>query len=212
MLFRCPCPSQVQASSCSCHWQVAVLQKRFYAWLVLEARQSFQPVHGQKSWGTEIEVNSTLTTRRNCKDYTPLSWAMRAVFPGKKKKKKMQKIWAESQMRQATERFSPTHPPSPLSLPLPPSPRSVSVYAISGSKWRSFWRLSKWDLSTTHGIVFWLQLLGATTEGIQTGKIKGKNVYVFYQSFVIKLVVKYWQWTRQIRYERWCIQFLFTTV
>ena len=46
--------------------------KGFHAWLVLKDRQSFQSVHGPKSWGTEIEVNFTLKTRTNCIDCTSL--------------------------------------------------------------------------------------------------------------------------------------------
>ena len=43
------------------------------------------------------------------------------------------------------------------------------------------------------------QLLGATTEAIQTGKMKGKNLHVHYESSLTK-VVKYRKLTRQIRY------------
>ena len=52
------------------------------------------------------------------------------------------------------------------------------------------------------GVVFDFQQLAATTETTQTGKIKGKNLYVLYQSCLTKYVAR--QFTRQIRYERWC--------
>ena len=52
------------------------------------------------------------------------------------------------------------------------------------------------------GVVFDFQQLAATSETTQTGKIKGKNLYVLYQSCLTKYVAR--QFTRQIRYERWC--------
>ena len=134
-------------------------------------------------------MNSTLTTRRNCKDCTPLSWAMRAVFPCKKKK--VQKSEPKVKCARQPAGF-PNPPPFPSLSPPPPFPTlrfSFTQYLVLNDVHSDGCRSETCKQHMASSFDF--QLLRVTTEAIQTGKMNGKNFYVFYQSFVIKLVVKY---------------------
>ena len=123
------------------------------------------PSSGAEALGTKIEVNSTLTPTRNYKDGA-------TAFLGDDTfcESKMAKGWAECEYRQERPAIHPqsSHVCSP----------STQYVVLNDVQSDIEGRVCKHHVASS----FDFQLLGVTTEAIQTSEMKGKNLYVFYQS------------------------------